>query len=100
MYSDVIGHRKVLLISLIGAAALTMPQAVVGQFPLFVIERFGVGMFIGGVLPTLNALIGRTAADADRTSVYGVMSSATFLGGFAGPLAGGMVSAAFGLGSV
>ena len=98
--SDVIGHRKVLLISLIGAAALTMPQAVVGQFPLFVIERFGVGMFIGGVLPTLNALIGRTAADADRTSVYGVMSSATFLGGFAGPLAGGMVSAAFGLGSV
>jgi DHA1 family multidrug resistance protein-like MFS transporter len=87
----------VLLISLLGAAAMTFPQAVTDSFPLFLAERFAVGLFVGGVVPTLNALVGRSSEPSERSAVFGVMSSATFLGGFLGPLTGGALAAMMGL---
>ena len=57
--SDVLGYRRVLLISLFGAAMFSVPQAFAGSYWAFVAERFGVGLFIGGILPTANALVGR-----------------------------------------
>jgi DHA1 family multidrug resistance protein-like MFS transporter len=95
--SDTIGYRRVLLISLAGAAFFTFPQAFAHNYWTFVAERFGVGMFIGGLLPTANALIGRSVSAADRGLVYGLTASATFLGGFAGPFTGGSVAALFGI---
>jgi DHA1 family multidrug resistance protein-like MFS transporter len=98
--SDTIGYRKVLLISLAGAAIMTVPQAFVHGYWSFVAERFGVGMFVGGVLPTANALIGRMVAAQDRGLVYGLTASATFMGGFLGPFTGGSVAAIFGIRTV
>ena len=95
--SDVLGYRRVLLISLLGAALFSAPQAFTGSYWLFVAERFGVGMFIGGILPTANALIGRMAGPGQRGMVFGLTASATFLGSSLGPLTGGAVAAAFGL---
>ncbi len=95
--SDVLGYRRVLLISLLGAALFSFPQAFSGGYWPFVAERFGVGMFVGGILPTANALIGRMAGPGQRGMVFGLTASATFLGSSLGPLAGGAVSAAFGL---
>jgi DHA1 family multidrug resistance protein-like MFS transporter len=69
--SDRIGYRRVLLI--------------------------GVGLFIGGLLPTANALVGRLVPRAERGAIYGITASATFLGNSLGPLTGGAVAAAFGL---
>ncbi len=95
--SDVIGYRRVLLICLFGATLATLPQAFVGSYWLFVVERFGVGLFIGGILPTANALVGRLVSRADRGTVYGMTASATFLGNSLGPLTGGAVAASIGL---
>jgi DHA1 family multidrug resistance protein-like MFS transporter len=95
--SDVLGYRRVLLISLFGAAMFSVPQAFAGSYWAFVAERFGVGMFIGGILPTANALVGRLVPDADRGLVYGLTASATFLGNSLGPLTGGIVAATMGL---
>ena len=95
--SDVLGYRRVLLISLAGAALFSFPQAFAHQYWVFVAERFGVGMFIGGILPTANALIGRMAGPGQRGMVFGLTASATFLGGSLGPMTGGAVAAAFGL---
>lgn len=95
--SDVLGYRRVLLISLCGAALFSAPQAFTDSYWLFVAERFGVGLFIGGILPTANALIGRMAAPGQRGMVFGLTASATFLGSSLGPLVGGGVAAAFGL---
>ena len=95
--SDVIGYRRVLLICLLGATLTTLPQAFVGNYWLFVGERFGVGLFIGGILPTANALVGRLVSRADRGTVYGMTASATFLGNSLGPLTGGAVAATIGL---
>jgi DHA1 family multidrug resistance protein-like MFS transporter len=95
--SDVIGYRRVLLICLTGAVLTSAPQIFVGSYWAFVAERFAVGLFIGGILPTANALIGRNVARADRGSIYGMTASATFLGNSLGPLTGGAIAASLGL---
>ncbi|HEX4112739.1 MAG TPA: MFS transporter [Stellaceae bacterium] len=95
--SDVLGYRRVLLISLLGAALFSIPQAFAANYWVFVAERFGVGMFIGGILPTANALVGRMVAASDRGLVFGLTASATFLGNSLGPLTGGAVAATAGL---
>jgi DHA1 family multidrug resistance protein-like MFS transporter len=95
--SDVLGYRRVLLICLMGAGLMTVPQAFTNNYWVFTAERFGVGMFVGGILPTANALVGRLTSRSERGSVYGMTSSAMFLGNSLGPLTGGGVAAALGL---
>jgi MFS transporter, DHA1 family, multidrug resistance protein len=95
--SDVIGYRRVLLICLLGATLTTLPQAFTHSYWAFTAQRFAVGLFIGGILPTANALVGRLVPRAERGTVYGITASAMFLGNSLGPLTGGAVAAAFGL---
>ena len=95
--SDRIGYRTTLLICLAGAAAFTLPMALpLGYWP-FVIERFGLGLFVGAVLPVSNAMIGRLTDPAQRGMAYGVISSAYFIGNTLGPLAGGAIAATVGI---
>jgi MFS transporter, DHA1 family, multidrug resistance protein len=98
--SDRIGYRRVLLISLAGVALFTIPQSLVHSIWAFLALRFGVGVFLGGVLPTANAWIGSMFPVERRGQVYGIVSSATFLGMFAGPLLGGAVASRFGFPAV
>jgi len=95
--SDIIGYRKVLLICLLGATLTSAPQIFVGDYWSFVAERFAVGLFIGGILPTANALIGRSVSRESRGTIYGLTASATFLGNSLGPLTGGGIAAGFGI---
>ncbi len=95
--SDIIGYRTVLLISLFGAALFTVPQAFPLGYWAFVMERFGLGLFVGGILPAANALIGRLTAGSSRGFVYGMVSSAYFVGNTLGPLTGGVVAATIGI---
>ncbi len=95
--SDIIGYRRVLLICLMGATLTTLPQAFVGSYWAFVLERFGVGCFVGGLLPTANALVGRLVAREQRGTVFGLTASATFLGNSLGPITGGGIAAVLGL---
>jgi len=96
-HADEIGYRRVLLICLIGATLTSLPQAFANSYWLFTVERFGVGLFIGAIVPTANALIGRMVPRSDRGTVYGMTASATFLGNSLGPLCGGAIAAWFGL---
>jgi MFS transporter, DHA1 family, multidrug resistance protein len=95
--SDIIGYRKVLLISLLGATLASAPQIFVNSYWAFVAERFAVGLFIGGILPTANALIGRSVSRENRGTIYGMTASATFLGNSLGPLMGGGIAAGLGI---
>jgi DHA1 family multidrug resistance protein-like MFS transporter len=96
-HADEIGYRRVLLICLIGATLTSLPQAFAYSYWAFAVERFGVGLFIGAIVPTANALIGRMVPRSDRGTVYGMTASATFLGNSLGPLCGGAIAAWFGL---
>lgn len=95
--SDQIGYRRVLLICLLGATLTSLPQGFSFSYWDFTAERFGVGLFIGGILPAANALIGRMVARSDRGLVYGMSASAMFLGNSLGPLTGGAIAASLGL---
>jgi DHA1 family multidrug resistance protein-like MFS transporter len=95
--SDVIGYRRVLLISLLGATLTTLPQAFTHNYFVFTAERFAVGLFIGGLLPAANALVGRLVPRAERGTIYGMTSSAMFMGNSLGPLLGGFLAAGLGL---
>jgi DHA1 family multidrug resistance protein-like MFS transporter len=95
--SDAIGYRRVLLISLLGAAVFTAPQALPLGYWAFVVERFGLGLFIGGILPAANSLIGRLTTADSRGFAYGMTSSAYFVGNTLGPITGGVVAATAGI---
>ena len=95
--SDEIGYRKVMLISLVGAAVFTLLQAFSHTLVMFLVVRFGVGIFLGGVVPTANALIGRLTPSAERGRIFGLASSAMFFGQFLGPIIGGAISALWGI---
>jgi DHA1 family multidrug resistance protein-like MFS transporter len=98
--SDQLGYRRVLVISLIGTVVFTLPQALVHNIWSFLALRFGVGMFIGGILPTANAWIGRSVARERRGQVYGMASSAQFFGMAIGPMLGAIIGAHFGFAAV
>jgi DHA1 family multidrug resistance protein-like MFS transporter len=95
--SDQLGYRRVLTICMTGAGLFYLPQALAPNIWVFVASRFGLGLFVGGILPTANALVGRLTPAKQRGQVFGFTSSATFLGSFAGPLLGGFGSAALGI---
>jgi MFS transporter, DHA1 family, multidrug resistance protein len=98
--SDAIGTRRVLLGCVLAAAVCILPQGFSPHYSWFVAERFLGGLFLAGIIPTVNALIGKSVPDADHGRTYGIMSSATFFGAFIGPLGGGALAAALGLRSV
>jgi DHA1 family multidrug resistance protein-like MFS transporter len=98
--SDELGYRRVLLISLAGAAAFTIPQGFVGNYWVFLALRFGVGAFLGGIIPTATAAIARGYPAEQRGLVYGVSYSAAFMGQFLGPTIGGVLAARFGIAAV
>ena len=90
------GYRSVLLISLAGAALFTLPQGLSASIWIFLALRFAVGLFLGGILPSANAWIGRSFARERRGQIYGMTSSASFFGIFLGPLTGGFTAAHLG----
>jgi len=95
--SDRIGYRTTLLICLAGSALFTLPQALPLGYLAFVAERFGLGLFVAGVLPAANALIARLTDPAQRGTTYGLLSSAYFIGNTMGPVTGGVVAATAGI---
>ena len=93
--SDEIGYRRVLLIGLAGSALATFPQIFIDSYWQFLALRFMLGLFIGAIIPTANALIGRLVPAHNRGLAFGITASAGFMGSFLGPIAGGSVAAVF-----
>jgi len=91
--SDQIGYRRVLLVTVMGTTLFFIPQFFVTNIYAFIAMRFGLGLFIGGIIPTANAMIGHLTPTAERGRIFGATASATFLGNFAGPLLGGSFAA-------
>ncbi|MCE5171081.1 MFS transporter [Paenibacillus profundus] len=95
--SDRIGSHRILTVCLIGAACTLIPQAFVSKVWQLVAIRFMLGMFMGGLLPSVNALIRKYTPDGMESRAYSFNSSTLALGNMIGPIMGGAVSGFIGI---
>lgn len=97
---DKFGQRKILVMALVMAALAFLPQALAKGLGLLLVGRFLLGLFVGGMIPSLNVLVKKIAPRELLATAFGFNSSALFLGNLIGPLLGGEVAATFGIKSV
>ncbi len=95
--ADRVGYRKILRHSLIGITLFSLPQALVTNVYQLLILRFGLGVFVSGVIPTINIIVQRSTSEKDRGGIYGIFQSGLLVGNMAGPLTGGFLAASLGL---
>jgi DHA1 family multidrug resistance protein-like MFS transporter len=98
--ADSVGYWKILRYSLTGMTLFFLPQAFVTNSYQLLILRAGLGVFLGGVLPTINTIVQRFTAEKDRGGIYGIFQSGLLIGNMAGPLVGGVLAAYLGLRSI
>lgn len=97
---DIIGYEKVLLILLILASILIIPQALVTELWQLVGLRFLYGMVVGGMIPCVTAYIRIEAPLEMQGEILGYNQSFRFLGNVIGPALGGFVAGHAGISSV
>lgn len=93
--SDKIGAQKVMLVSLIAAGILFIPQAFVHHPWQLMVLRFLFGLTAGGLVPSVNILIKKITPSRLTGRVFGFNMSAGYLGVFGGAVLGGQVAAWF-----
>lgn len=98
--ADRIGHRRVVALSLLAAAALAVPQAYAPSAAVLVGLRFLMGAALGGVLPCATAALRHAAPPGSVGRVLGLSTSAQYAGQVAGPLLGGVVAGHLGMRAV
>lgn len=86
------GSQYVLFYSLIGATLFLIPQIFVQSVWMLLISRFFFGMCIGGLIPSVNALIRRFAPPGQESTTFGYSNSALFIGNMLGPILGGLLA--------
>jgi DHA1 family multidrug resistance protein-like MFS transporter len=95
--SDRIGPHKVILVALIAAGLLFIPQAYVTAPWQLMVLRFLLGIAAAGLLPSINTLVMRNTPKSVTGRSFGYNQSAQFLGSFGGSVLGGQVAATFGI---
>lgn len=94
---DVIGAEKILLICLFGSALSFVPQALASDVWHLLLARFCLGLFLGGLVPTVNTLLGKYSPRGMETRTYSFNSSTISLGNVIAPISGGFVSGWIGI---
>ena len=92
---DRFGQRAILVIALLMAALTYLPQALAHGIVTLLVGRFLLGLFIGGMIPSLNVLVKKMAPRHLQATAFGINSSSLFLGNLIGPLIGSTVAAAY-----
>lgn len=95
--SDKIGPQKVMLVALLVAGVIFIPQAFVRSPWQLMALRFLLGLATAGLLPSVNALVKRITPDSLTGRVFGFNMSASYLGVFGGSILGGEISAYLGI---
>ncbi|MFC5446939.1 MFS transporter [Paenibacillus aestuarii] len=97
---DRIGQRRTLILALVMAAVAFIPQAFATTIIMLLVGRFLLGLFIGGMIPSLNVLVKKLAPVQIQGTAFGFNTSSLFLGNLIGPLMGSHLAAEYGFQSV
>lgn len=95
--SDRIGAHKVMLVALIFAGIIFIPQAFVKNPWQLMGLRFFLGLSAAGLNPSINAIIKKITPDKIVGRAFGFNMSAQYFGTFGGSILGGQVAAYFGI---
>lgn len=98
--SDRIGPTRILPICMLGAAVSFFPQAFVQQVWQLLLLRMILGIFLGGLMPTANALVASTVPAERRGAAFGLTATSTAMANAVGPMAGAGVTTYWGMRSV
>ncbi|HVZ00413.1 MAG TPA: multidrug efflux MFS transporter [Dongiaceae bacterium] len=98
--ADRVGHSRVIVLTLVAAALLLVPQAMVTAGWQLVALRFLMGVALGGLLPCIATVVRHNVPDHVAGKVLGYSISAQFAGQVAGPLAGGFIGGHIGMPAV
>lgn len=91
--SDKVGAHKVILVALIAAGIIYIPQAFVKNPWQLMALRFILGLTMAGLNPSVNVLVKKITPNAITGRVFGFNISAQYLGVFGGSILGGQVAA-------
>jgi DHA1 family multidrug resistance protein-like MFS transporter len=94
---DSVGHRPVLLVCLAGAGLTYFPQSIVQQVWQLLLLRMLLGAFLGGLMPSANALVVGIIPRERRGSAFGLTASASALSQALGPIFGAGIATVWGL---
>ena len=72
---DRIGHRRVLIFSLLATALLYLPQSLVNEGWQLLLLYALVGVGLGGIIPSVSALLARYTPLGEEGAVYGLDNS-------------------------
>ena len=92
-----VGSRNALAVASLGAGLAYLPVLAVGNVGLLIAVMAVIGLFSGGMLPTTNTLIARSAPAGRQGAVFGVAGSAQALAFAVSPLLGGVAASALGI---
>lgn len=95
--SDKVGAHKVILIALVVAGIIFIPQAFVKNPWELMFLRFVLGLAAGGLSPSVNILVKKITPDSITGRIFGFSMAAGYLGIFGGSVLGGQVAAYLGI---
>lgn len=97
---DRVGHLKILLFSIIASVCFYFLQAFVNSAWQLILLQALSGLAIGGMIPSLNALMNCHAPSGSQGATYGLNASITAAGRSIAPMLGATIAMWFGMRSV
>ncbi|MCK5054274.1 MAG: MFS transporter [Anaerolineales bacterium] len=95
--ADRVGHRKVAAASAIFAGIFYIPQSLVTEEWQFLVLSILVGVALGGVIPTLSAILARYTENGAEGAVFGLDTSIRSGARSLAPLLGSWIALTWGL---
>src|SRR5690606_5407788 len=83
--------HKILFVALIGSSLVFLPHAMATNVWQLMVVRFALGLFIGGLLPSVNSLIRQYTPAGMESRAYGFNTSSLALGNMLGPVISGLL---------
>ena len=99
-FSYRLGYRRVLIVCMTGAALFIIPQGFVRTPLQLLFLRIASCFFVGGNLPSVNALIAQRIESGKQGSIYGISSSIASGSNALGPVLGASIALVGGYGPV
>jgi DHA1 family multidrug resistance protein-like MFS transporter len=95
-HSDRIGYKTMLVICTVIAGVMCLPHAAAQTVWHLIVLRIFFGFGVGGMMPSMNALVATIVPRENVGQAYGFTTTASALGWAVGPTLGGLVAAVLG----